>query len=87
MKSTIGRPRALTDAEVQTVLAWHQQVMAWRALGAGIKTRKQLARELNVSPSTITRIIACHGEFKQASPESTDEVALVRRGRALARMR
>ena len=69
MKSTIGRPRALTDEQVAIILAWHERYVAWKALRAALKTQRQLARELGVSPSTIAHVIECHGQFKQASPE------------------
>jgi len=69
MKSTIGRPRALTDEQVAIILAWHEQYVAWKALRAALKTQRQLARELGVSPSTIAHVIACRGQFKQVSPE------------------
>lgn len=69
MKSTIGRPRRLTDEQVATVLTWHQQVLAWKALRGTLKTQRQLAREFGVAPSTIAHVIRCRGQFKQASPE------------------
>ena len=31
MKSTIGRPRALTDLQVAAILAWHAQILEWKA--------------------------------------------------------
>jgi len=69
MKSTIGRPRRLTDAQVALILAWHEQILALKALRATIKTQRQLAHELGVAPSTLAHVIACRGEFKQGSPE------------------
>jgi hypothetical protein len=86
MKSTIGRPRALTDEEVKVVLAWHQEVMAWRRSGALLKTRAELASELGVSGSTITRAIARHGEYKQESPDGKSD-ASAHRGRWFTRLR
>ena len=86
MKSTIGRPRVLTDEEVRVVLAWHQEVMAWRRSGASLKTRAELASELGVSASTITRVIARHGEYKQESPDRKSG-ALGHRGRWFTRLR
>ena len=65
MKSTIGRPRILTDAQVAITLAWHQQILALKALRPSFETQ----RELGVAPATIARVIACGGEFKHASPE------------------
>lgn len=69
MKSTIGRPRMLTDEQVAVILSWHEQVAAWRALGAGLKSRRQLASELGVSLSTISQVIARRGQYKQPSPD------------------
>jgi hypothetical protein len=48
MKSTIGRPRRLTDAQVAMILAWHEQILALKALRATVKTQRQLALELGV---------------------------------------
>jgi transposase len=73
MKSTIGRPRVLTDEQVRAVLDWHREVMAWRASGGALKTRKALALEFGVSPSTITRVIARRGEYKQRSPDERND--------------
>jgi hypothetical protein len=70
MKSTIGRPRRLTDRQVAAILAWHEQIRAWKVLRGILKTQRQLAHELGVSPATISRVIARRGEFKQPSPET-----------------
>jgi len=70
MKSTMGRPRRLTDAQVAMILAWHEEILALKALRSRIKTQRQLARELGVSASTIAHVIACRGEFKQVAPEN-----------------
>ena len=86
MKSTIGRPRTLTDEQVTIILAWHERYMAWKALRAALKTQRQLARELGVSPSTIAHVIACRGQFKQPSPEKRSG-EIKRRGRRIARLR
>jgi hypothetical protein len=85
MKSTIGRPRSLTDEEIAVVLAWHQEVMTWRRSGALIKTRAELAHELGVSPSSITRVIARHGEYKRGSPDGSGTPG--HRGRWFTRLR
>jgi hypothetical protein len=68
MKSTIGRPRRLTDEQVTRILAWHVQILALKALRASLKTQKQIAAELNVAPATIARVIACRGRYKKPSP-------------------
>jgi hypothetical protein len=68
MKSTIGRPRRLTDEQVACILAWHHQILALKALRASLKTQKQLAAELGVAPATIARVISCKGQYKKPSP-------------------
>jgi hypothetical protein len=68
MKSTIGRPRRLTDEQVASILAWHQQILALKALRAALKTQKQMAAELGVAPATIARVIECRGQYKKPSP-------------------
>jgi len=70
VKSTMGRPRRLTDAQVAMILAWHEEIADLKVLRARIKTQRQLARELGVSASTIAHVIACRGEFKQVAPEN-----------------
>ena len=69
MRSTIGRPRRLTDAQVAIILAWHDEILVLKALRATVKTQRQLAQELGVAPSTVAHVIARRGQFKQASPE------------------
>jgi transposase-like protein len=71
MNSTVGRPRALTDAQVEAILAWHR----------GRRSVKEVAREYGVSPNTILGIIRRNGEYKQASPERRGAVAARRRQR------
>jgi hypothetical protein len=75
MNSTVGRPRAVTDAQVAAILEWHR----------GRKTLKQVARELNLSPGTVRNVIQRNGEYKQASPELR-VVALARRRRRLVEL-
>jgi hypothetical protein len=69
MKNTIGRPRTLTDRQVQTVLAWHERFLAWQALRRTLKSQRMLAIELGVSQGTISRAVRLHGQYKQVSPE------------------
>ena len=69
MKSTIGRPRALTDRQVKIILAWHVRYLVWQALRKTLKTQRQLARELGVSQGTISHVIRVDGNYKQVSPE------------------
>jgi transposase len=68
MKSTIGRPRRLSDEQVARILAWHQQILALKSLRASLETQRQLAAELDVAPATVARVIACRGEYKKPSP-------------------
>jgi hypothetical protein len=59
-RSVTGRPRALTDAQVLDVLAWHDSRM----------TLRQKAAELGISPGTLQNVIRTRGEhYKQPSPE------------------
>ncbi len=59
MNSSLGRPRALTDAQVADVLAWHRTR----------KTLEQVAREYGVCKGTIENLIRRGGIYKQPSPE------------------
>src|SRR5207248_1773725 len=85
-RSTIGRPRALTDQQVQRVLAAHARFLAWKALRQTVKSQRELAQEFGVSPATISLVIRSHGVYKQASPERRAEV-ISRRRRVFARLR
>ena len=58
----------LTDEQVAKILAWHEELSAWRAMGAHLKSLRQLARELGVSESTIRQVIARRGRYKKPSP-------------------
>lgn len=69
--STVGRPRALTDEQVASILEWN-------------RTRKslaQFARELRVSTTTIENAIRCDGKYKQPSPELRPAAVRARRAR------
>ena len=68
MKSTIGRPRKLTDGQVGLILTWHGRYLAWRALGRTLKSQRTLARELGVSQATISYVVRRGGEYKQVCP-------------------
>jgi hypothetical protein len=41
MKSTIGRPRALSDRQVKIILAWHVRYLFWRAFRRTLKTQRE----------------------------------------------
>ncbi len=86
MKSTMGRPRALTDLQVEAILAWHAQIVEWKARRAALKTLRQLAQELGVAPATVSHVIRCAGKFKQPSPEKRGG-ELGRRRRRFAQLR
>ena len=79
MKSTIGRPRALTDRQVKIILAWHVRYLIWRALRKMLKSQRELARELGVSQATISQAIRLAGEYKQISPDLRGVAIRVRR--------
>lgn len=81
MKSTIGRPRAVTDEQIVTILAWHDAVLAVEAQRRSLKTLRQLCQELNLSKGTIHYVIRCRGELKQASPEHRQRELITRRKR------
>jgi len=86
MRSTIGRPRSLTDQQVQAILNWHAQIVAWKAQRKTLKTLRQIARELGVSPATVSNVVKCQGKFKQPSPEKR-RGELAKRRRRFARLR
>lgn len=76
MKSTVGRPRALTDEMVARVLAWHE---AWCEARVRLKTVDEIALELHVSVKTVRRAIERRGQYKQPSPEQRDSAVTARR--------
>lgn len=63
MKSIKGRPRMVTDAQVEAILEWHRSR----------KTLRQVAAELGLSPKLVQYVIARGGEYKQVSPELREE--------------
>lgn len=65
MTSTIGRPRKLSDRQVRIILAWHARYLVWRAYGKALKSQRQLASELRVSQSTISRVVRTRGLYKR----------------------
>ena len=86
MKSTIGRPRALTDRQVAAVLAAHARFLAWGALRKTVKSQRELAHEFGVSQATISLAIRSKGQYKQVSPEKRAS-ELQRRRRKLQHLR
>src|SRR5690242_10870894 len=85
-KSTMGRPRALSNRQVRKILAAHDRYVAWKAMRRLVKSQRQLAVEYGVSPATIALAIRSRGRYKQASPERR-AAELRRRGRLFARLR
>ena len=85
-KSTIGRPRVLTDRQVATVLAEYERFLAWKALRRTVKSQREMARELGVSQGTVSRAVRSRGDYKQADPEKR-AAELKRRRRRLAALR
>lgn len=85
LKSTIGRPRALTDRQIRRILTAHARFLAWRALRRTVKSQRQLAAEFGVSPGTIALAIRSRGDYKQASPERR-AAEIKRRRRLFARL-
>lgn len=68
MGSTIGRPRTLTEGEIQTILAWRVRWLFWRALRKTLKSQRQLARELGVSQATVAYIARTGARYKREAP-------------------
>lgn len=66
-KSTVGRPRRLTDQQVARVLTEYARYLAWRALRVTVKSQRQLASELGVSQATIALAIRLRGHYKRCS--------------------
>lgn len=67
-KSTVGRPRRLTDVQVAWLLKEYERYQAWRGLRPTVKSQRQLAKELGVSQATVGLAIRSRGQYKQASP-------------------
>jgi hypothetical protein len=58
-RSTLGRPRTVTDAQIQETLTWH----------ANRQTIDQKARQMGLTRNVIAYIIHTGGSYKQPSPE------------------
>jgi hypothetical protein len=80
-RSTVGRPRVLTDAQVELILAEHVRFTEWRALRRAVRSQRELAREFGVSPATISLAVRTKGQYKQASPERRVATLAARRAR------
>jgi len=55
MSGTIGRPRALTNAQVAEIWDWHRTH----------RTLAQIARQYGVSVGTIRQVVLRQGGYKQ----------------------
>lgn len=81
MKSTVGRPRTLTDEQVKKVLDWYTSWLALKAQRAKVPTLRQVAKELGVSFGAVLSAVRRKGQFKQASPEHREVTLRERRVR------
>ena len=70
MNSTVGRPRQVTDAQVEAIMHWYYSR----------KRISQLARELGLSVKTVEYVIRIRGQYKQPSPEKRQAALEDRRG-------
>jgi hypothetical protein len=85
LRSTVGRPRTLTDRQITTILAEYANYLAWRALRRSVMSQRDLARSLGVSPATISYAVRLQGKYKQPSPDRR-QVNTKHRQRALRRL-
>lgn len=76
MHSTKGRPRLVTDAQVEAILEWHRTYKPLRVFAA----------EIGLKKSTIQHVIDRKGQYKQPSPEKRG-VAVSERRREVERLR
>jgi transposase len=76
--STTGRPRRLTNSQIDEILDWYQARL----------TNRQMAERYGIARGTLENIIRTHGEhYKQASPELRNaslDAHRIRRARLLA---
>lgn len=66
-------PRALTDAQVERALAWHREILAWKAARARVLSLRELALEMGVSRGAIYSAVKRNGQFKQVSPDAREQ--------------
>jgi hypothetical protein len=71
MYSTRGRPRQITDAQVEAIMEWHRSRKSLRVFAA----------EIGLKRSTVQYVIERYGKYKQASPEKRETAAMQRRTR------
>ena len=71
MHSTRGRPRQITDAQVEAIMEWHRNHKPLRVFAA----------EIGLKTSTVQYVIERKGQYKQPSPEKREVAAAERRTR------
>jgi hypothetical protein len=69
IRSTVGRPRTLTDQQIRTILEEYANYLVWRALRRSVMSQRDLARAMGVSPATISHAVRLQGKYKQPSPD------------------
>lgn len=63
--STVGRPRILTDEQVQEVLDWYEESRRLKAERKKVETVRQLASRLRAKPGTVYDVIRRREQFKR----------------------
>jgi transposase len=63
-----GKPRKVTDAQVEIILAWHAKDQVLRARRRQIKTKGRFAHDLGVATSTLDRIVARGANYRIPLP-------------------
>jgi ribosome-binding protein aMBF1 (putative translation factor) len=85
LRSTVGRPRTLTDQQIRAILEEYANYVVWRALRRSVMSQRDLARAMGVSPATISYAVRLQGKYKQPSPEGRQANTNHRR-RAIGRL-
>jgi hypothetical protein len=85
LRSTVGRPRTLTDQQIGTILEEYANYLAWRALRRSVMSQRDLARAMGVSLATISYAVRLQGKYKQPSPDLR-QANTKRRQRAFSRL-
>jgi transposase len=80
-RSTVGRPRKVTDQQVAIILEWHDTLLAWKKTRRMLKSYRQLAKDLRLSRGAVANVIQQRGMYKQPSPERRDMELRERRER------
>jgi transposase len=85
LRSTVGRPRRLSDQQIKEVLEQYANYLAWRALRDSVMSQRELARAMGVSSATISYAVRLQGKYKQPSPDRR-QTNVKHRRRALKRL-